>query len=74
MYSKKSVGLRIGPWDTLALSEYSCADFPSRTTWSQQKKKQSQISDLTFYNTWVCEEDQHAKSCQKSWYQVPQLE
>ena len=32
MYSRKSVGQRMKPWGTLALTQYSCEDFPSRTT------------------------------------------
>ena len=34
MYRRKSVGPRIYPWETSALTGYSCEDFPSRTTWS----------------------------------------
>ena len=34
MYSKKSVEPRMDPWGTQGLTEYSCEDFPSRTTWS----------------------------------------
>ena len=34
MYSWKSVGRRMEPWGTLTLTEYSCEDFPFRTTWS----------------------------------------
>ena len=32
MYSRKSVGPRIDPCRTPALTGYSCDDFPSRTT------------------------------------------
>ena len=32
MCSRKSVGLRMEPWETPALTGYSCEDFPSRTT------------------------------------------
>ena len=32
MYSRKSVGPRIDPSGTPALTGYSCEDFPSRTT------------------------------------------
>ena len=32
MYSMKSVGPRIDPSGTPALTGYSCEDFPSRTT------------------------------------------
>ena len=34
MYSRKSVGPRMEPWGTPALTRYSCEDFPSRTTQS----------------------------------------
>ena len=34
MYSRKSVGPRMEPWGTPALTGYSCEDFPSRTTQS----------------------------------------
>ena len=30
VYSRKSVGPRMEPWGTLALTGYSCEDFPSR--------------------------------------------
>ena len=43
MYSKKSVGPRIGPWETPALTWYSCEDFPSRTTWSCQLLRKEEI-------------------------------
>ena len=32
MYSRKSVGPRMEPQGTPALTGYSCEDFPSRTT------------------------------------------
>ena len=32
MYSRKSVGPRMDPWGTPALTGYSCGDFPSITT------------------------------------------
>ena len=32
MYSNKSVGPRMDPWKTPALTEYACEDVPSRTT------------------------------------------
>ena len=34
MSSRKSVGTRMEPWETPALTGYSCEDLPSRTTWS----------------------------------------
>ena len=39
MYSRKSVGPRIGPQGTPALTGYSCEDFPSRATQSSLKAK-----------------------------------
>ena len=35
MYSRKSVGPRLEPWETPALSGYSYEDFPSKTTRSR---------------------------------------
>ena len=32
MYSRKSVGARMEPWGTPALTGYSCEDFPSTAT------------------------------------------
>ena len=44
------------PWATLALTGYSCENFPSRTTWSHlllRKEEISQISGLKFQaNLW----------------------
>ena len=34
MYSRKSIGPRTEPWETPALTGYSCEDFQSRTTQS----------------------------------------
>ena len=34
MYSRKSVGPRMEPWETPALTGYYWEDIPSRTTWS----------------------------------------
>ena len=34
MYSRESVGPRIEPWGTPALTGYSCDVFLSKTTWS----------------------------------------
>ena len=31
MYSRKSLGPRIEPWKTAALTGYSCEDYPPRT-------------------------------------------
>ena len=40
---------------------------PPEATYYWEKKKYGQISDQKFHNTSVCEEDQHAKLCQKPW-------
>ena len=37
MYSRKSVGPRMEPWGTLALTRYSCEDLPSRATREMKK-------------------------------------
>ena len=45
MHSRKSVEPRMEPWGALALTGYSCADLPSRTTQScitEKKKKKEQ--------------------------------
>ena len=78
MCSRKSVGPRLEPGGTPALTGYFCEDFPSRATQSRllpRKEEIGQISDLKFHKTYVFEEDQHAKLCQKPWiYQVLQLQ
>ena len=79
MYSRKSVGPRMEPWRAPALTGYFCEDFPSRATQSRlllkKEETRPQISDLKFHKTSNCEEEQHAKPCEKPWiYQVPQLE
>ena len=38
MYSRKSVGPRIDPWRTPALTGYFCEDFPPRTKWKNKVK------------------------------------
>ena len=43
MYSRKSVGPRLEPWNTPALTGYSCEDFPSRTTQSRLLLKKEEI-------------------------------
>ena len=50
MYSGKSFGPRMEPWWTLALIEYSCKDFPCRTTWSHLLLRTEEIK--TKYLTW----------------------
>ena len=62
MYSRKSVGPRMEPWGTPALTGYCCEDFhskPLEAVHHWEKKKWGQISDLKFHKTWVCEKDQH---------------
>ena len=34
---------------------------------TEKKKKSGLISDVKFHKTYVCEEEQHAKPCQKPW-------
>ena len=47
---------------------------PLQAVYYWEKKKQGQILDLKFHKPEVCEEDQHAKLCQKLWIdQVLQL-
>ena len=43
MYSVRSVGLRIEPWGTPALTGCSCEDFPCRTTWSHLILRKEEI-------------------------------
>ena len=47
---------------------------PAEAAYYWEKKKEGEITDLKFHKTYVCEEDQYAKLCQKLWiYQVIQL-
>ena len=39
MYSRKSVGPRMEPWGTPALTGYYCEDFPSRTSLLLRKEE-----------------------------------
>ena len=43
MYSRKSVGPRMDPWGTPALTGYSYEDFPSRTTWRHVLLRKEEI-------------------------------
>ena len=43
MYSRKSLGPRIKPWGSPALTGYSCEDFSSRTTWSYLLLREEEI-------------------------------
>ena len=43
MYGRKSVGPRMEPWGTPALTRYSCEDFPSRNTWSRLLLRKEEI-------------------------------
>ena len=43
MYSKKSVGPRMDPWGTSALTGYPCEDLPSKTTRSSLLLRKEEI-------------------------------
>ena len=43
MYAKKSVGQRMDPWGTPALTGYSCEHFQSRTTYRCLLLKKEEI-------------------------------
>ena len=43
MYSRKSVGPRMEPWGTPALTAYSCEDFSSKTTRSRLLLRKEEI-------------------------------
>ena len=43
MYSRKSIGPRMGPGGTPALTGYSCEDFPSRTIRSHVLLRKEEI-------------------------------
>ena len=65
MYGKISVGLRMEPWGTPALTGYCCQDLPSTTTQShlllrKEEKKRPNIWPET-------PKDQHTKFCQMTW-------
>ena len=47
MYSTKSVGPRMEPWGTTALTGYSYDDFPFRTTWSRLLIRKDEIRPNT---------------------------
>ena len=70
MYSKKSVGTRMEPWRTPALTGYSLTGYKTchpepLEAFYHSEKKQGQTSDQKFHKTYVCKEDRHAKPCQK---------
>ena len=44
MYIRKSVGTRMKPWGTPALTGYSCEDVPSKTTQSCLLPRKEEIS------------------------------
>ena len=46
MYSRKSVGTRMGPWGTPASTRRSCEDFPSRTTRSRLLYTEKRIKNF----------------------------
>ena len=80
MYSSKSVGLRMEPWRTPALTGYSCEGLPSRKSWCHQLLRKEEIRLYTWpeikaSKVYVYEEEQDAKPCQKPlMYQMLQLE
>ena len=43
MHSRKSLGPRMEPWGIPASTEYSCKDFPSRTTQSHLLMRKDEI-------------------------------
>ena len=43
MYSGKSIGPRMEPWGTPALTEYSYGDFPFKTKWSSLLLRKEKI-------------------------------
>ena len=43
MYSRKSIGPRMEPWGTPALTGYSYQDLPSRTIWSHLLLRKEEI-------------------------------
>ena len=77
MYSRKKVELGMEPCRTPTLTGYSFEDFlPSRTTQGCLLLKGNEAKYLTWNSVRLkFEEDQHIKTCQKSWiYQALQLE
>ena len=69
IYSRKRAG-PMEAWWTPALTRYSCEDFPSRTTQSHLLLWKEEIRPNIWpeiSKTSICEEDQHAKPCQKPW-------
>ena len=69
MYSRKSVGPKIDPWGTPALTGYSCEDYPSRITWIcllLEKEKIRPNNWPAFHGTYVCEEHEHGQTLLKA--------
>ena len=61
MYSRKNIGQRMECWGTLALTRYSCEDFPCRTSWCclllRKEEIRPKISDLKYNKTYACEKN-----------------
>ena len=64
MYSRKSVGPRMEPWETPALTGFSGEDFPSRTTQSHLLWRKQEVrpniwpeiqQDLRLWRRLVCQ-------------------
>ena len=51
MCSKKSIGPRMDPWGTAALTGYSCEDFPSRITQSHLLLKKKNKAKYLAWNS-----------------------
>ena len=54
MYGRKSIGQRIGPWETPSFTGFSCKDFQSRATQSRlllKKVSKSQVLYMKFHIT-----------------------
>ena len=62
MYSRKNIGPRMEPWGTLALTRYSCEDFPCITTWCclllRKEEIRPKISDQKYHKIHACEKKQ----------------
>ena len=43
MYSRKSVGRRMKPYGTPALTGYCCEDFPFKTTWNRHLLRKEEV-------------------------------
>ena len=61
----KIVAPEMEPW--LGIPGKTSYTEPRKAIYYWGKMKYSQIPHLKVQKTWVCEDDQHAKTCQKSW-------